>query len=153
MTWLQLKIPPPFVALIFLIHMGMVDYLYPETVFIFPYQLTIAVIIALTGLMIGIAAAIEFKRVQTAVNPRKPELAQSLVINGIFKYSRNPMYLGLVIIVFAAVIYTGNFIALMHPILLVIYLHYFQIRPEERILMDKFGEDYLVYMTQTRRWI
>ncbi|WP_420548371.1 methyltransferase family protein [Curvivirga sp.] len=153
MTWLQLKFPPPLVALVFLIHLGLVAYLYPDTIFSFPYQSYIAVIIGLIGLALGITASIEFRKVKTAVNPRKPELAQSLVTNGIFKYSRNPMYLGLVIIICAAVIFAGNFITLMHPILLVMYLHFFQIRPEERILLDKFGEDYLVYMTHTRRWI
>ncbi len=153
MKWLELKIPPLLLTVVFIIDLAFVQWMYPESAFTFPYHQWIGGGGILIGMLICGLGIKEFRDVKTTVNPTKPETSVSLVTKGIYKYSRNPMYLGFMILLCGTVVFFANTITLMHPILFFIYMHYFQIKPEERAMLSNFGEDYLLYMTRTRRWI
>ncbi|MDX1738606.1 MAG: isoprenylcysteine carboxylmethyltransferase family protein [Alphaproteobacteria bacterium] len=153
MKWLELKIPPLLVMFIFLVDLVFVAWLYPDTSFAFPRHDVAGVLIAVVGLAICLISIRQFKQAETTANPMKPDQSRALITSGIFAYSRNPIYLGMLVFLCGWVVFFANAITLMHPILFVFYLTFFQIKPEERALLSNFGEDYLLYMTRTRRWI
>lgn len=113
---------------------------------------------AAVGLFTGIFTALSgiraFSRVKTTVNPHHPENASSLVTSGIYQYTRNPMYLGLLIVLLSWARYLNSpRAALIGTPLFMAYITRFQIQPEERTLTAIFGRDYLSYKTQVNRWV
>lgn len=152
MTFLELKIPPALLLILFMLMMTfqpfelMVVALDPQYL-----GITIKVIVGL-GMAIIIAAIVSFKVAKTTVDPTAPEKASTLVQSGIFNYSRNPMYLGFSLFLLALAIYTQTLAAFIVVIMFVRYLHYFQIKPEERMLTQVFGQTYVDYCQRVRRW-
>ena len=143
-------IPPPIVTIVFLFVI-----FFTKDLFRFSVTLpsSLGFIIILAGLMIIFIAARQFKAVNTTINPIKPENASVLVNKGIFSYSRNPMYLGmLLIIVGFSIIHNLMAVIAIMP-LWVIYITNFQIIPEEEAMKILFKEDFLNYCKKTRRWI
>lgn len=143
-------IPPPIVTIVFLFVI-----FFTKDLFRFSLTLpsSLGFIIILVGLMIIFIAARQFKAVNTTINPIKPENASVLVNKGIFSYSRNPMYLGMLLIIigFSIIQNLMAIIAIM-PIW-IIYMTYFQIIPEEEAMKILFKEDFVNYCIKTRRWI
>jgi protein-S-isoprenylcysteine O-methyltransferase Ste14 len=113
----------------------------------------------LVGVWIGFAlllmllAVIEMVRKRTTVNPLTPSRCSALVTNGIFKWSRNPIYLGDALLIVAAGLFYSNLSFILALPAFVAYINRFQIIPEERALQAKFGEQFTHYLAQTRRWI
>jgi len=101
----------------------------------------------------GIAGVVEFRRAQTTVNPHTPDKASTVVQSGVFRYTRNPMYLGLALLLIGAFFYWQNGVTLLVIIGFFAYLNRFQITPEERVLTQKYGQDYIRYLSRVRRWI
>lgn len=151
MKYLELKIPP--VVILFLgIVVSVADRLYfGEWFSIHTFLPGAAFIIA--GVMIGLSAVQTFRSAATTVDPRDPNKASSLVVEGIFNVSRNPMYLGLLFIQIGIALMCSSVAGLCFAPLLMWYLTRFQIMPEERHMGEKFGEDYSLYCRQTRRWL
>lgn len=112
-----------------------------------------AITIALVGVGLCVAGAISFKRARTTVNPMKPETASSLVTGGIYRITRNPMYVGFLLALIAWAIFLATAWALAGPLVFVIYLNRFQIGPEEKALSAMFGTAYSDYMAKVRRWL
>jgi protein-S-isoprenylcysteine O-methyltransferase Ste14 len=143
-------IPPPIVTIVFLFVI-----FFTKDLFRFSLTLpsSLGFIIILVGLTIIFIAARQFKAVNTTINPIKPENASVLVNNGIFSYSRNPMYLGMLLIIigFSIIQNLMAIIAIM-PIW-IIYMTYLQIIPEEEAMKILFKEDFVNYCKKTRRWI
>ena len=145
------KIPPPIVTLTF----GLIIYFSKSfsPVYSFENSNMISVIFLLFGLGIFSAAVQSFKKHKTTINPLSPDKASSLVNSGIFSYSRNPMYLGMLLILlsvsFKFNISGGLFISFLFKI----YITRFQIIPEEKAMAKLFGEEFITYKNQTRRWI
>jgi len=107
----------------------------------------------LFGLAILILSVMQFIASKTTVNPLDPQQASHLVSSGVFSYSRNPMYLGMALILLGQIIALGwppGFFAL---IFFVTYIRIFQIVPEERAMQELFGDDYFYYCKEVRRWI
>lgn len=150
---MRLKVPPAgqFVLTIFLCY-GISKYL-PELNFQFSGQRVLYLLLAGICLIVLAWALIEFQKVKTTVDPLHPDKASSLVTSGIFKFSRNPMYLGMLILLTAYVLKTGNPINLIPVMAFVWSMTEFQIKPEEEALKEIFGEDYQTYLSETRRWI
>jgi len=150
---LALKVPPPVQALIFGIMMWFFDKRVPVGQFDFSLSLPVAISIAVAGFALSIVAMLEFRKVSTTVDPFHPEEASHLVVSGVFQYSRNPMYVGLSLVLIGWTIWlgsAGNFALLL---LFVLYITTFQIKPEEKILRTLFGEPYEQYCAKVRRWI
>ncbi len=83
----------------------------------------------------------------------KPEAASSLVSTGIYRLSRNPMYVGLVFLLLALLVYLASALSIIGVLVFVLYINAFQIKPEERALMRKFGADFAEYKSRVRRWL
>ncbi len=109
--------------------------------------------LAVIGLSSGIMGVMQFKKAQTTPNPKEIDKATSLVISGIYQYTRNPMYLGLTLILLGWALYLSNFLAFILIPLFMMYITRFQIRPEERMMAQKFGDKYRAYVSRVRRWI
>ena len=143
-------IPPPIVTIVFLFVI-----FFTKDFFRFSLTLpsSIGFIIILAGLMIIFVAARQFKVANTTINPIKPENASVLVNKGVFSYSRNPMYLGMLLIIIGFSIIHNLMAVLVIMPLWVIYITNFQIIPEEEAMKILFKEDFLKYCKKTRRWI
>ncbi len=150
---LHTRIPPPivaaFAALIAwaLAHLGG-RWTWPPHLDVWVIGLVIA-----TALSIDALALIEFRRAGTTVSPLHPERADRLVTQGIYLFSRNPMYLGMTLLLCAWALRLASVWAFWGPALFVAYLTHFQIKPEEAALTAKFGEHYRAYTRRVRRWI
>jgi protein-S-isoprenylcysteine O-methyltransferase Ste14 len=152
MPSLEKKIPPPVLLLLVLVltwRIAKVDHLLELPRW---FAKTAAIILALAGNIIPMSAVISFCRAQTTVNPLKPESASQLVSLGVFKYTGNPMYVGLVALACAAAVYASSVFSLLLVVLLAAYLDQFQIVPEERAMAKLFGAPYVRYKNSVRRW-
>lgn len=118
-----------------------------------PLRWFLAVMTILPGVSIAIAGGLAFRRNETTVNPLSPEKASAIVTEGVYRYSRNPMYVGLTLILTGWILYLGNPVGIVLPLVLVWWLNRFQIEPEERALADRFGEAYADYCRQVPRWV
>jgi protein-S-isoprenylcysteine O-methyltransferase Ste14 len=150
---LELRIPPPLVMLLFMVTVFGFDKIMPFTLFYLPW-LTYASVISLVTLggVIALWGVKEFRDAKTTVNPLKPESSSSLVSSGIYQYTRNPMYLGLLLILLSAVIYSQHPLGLVSALGFVAYMNRFQIEPEEKMLIKLFGDEFVDYSNQVKRW-
>jgi protein-S-isoprenylcysteine O-methyltransferase Ste14 len=148
---LNTKIPPPIVTATF----GLIIYFSKSfsPVYSFENSNMISVIFLLFGLGIFSAAVQSFKKHKTTINPLSPDKASSLVNSGIFSYSRNPMYLGMLLILLAVSFKFNISGGLFISFLFKIYITKFQIIPEEEAMVKLFSEEFIAYKNQTRRWI
>jgi protein-S-isoprenylcysteine O-methyltransferase Ste14 len=153
MKWLELKIPPPIVALVFALLMSLGANAAPTLSIPLPRRDALALGLALLGFGIDAVAVVSFWRARTTINPLNPGSAQSLVTSGIYRLTRNPMYLGLTLVLTAWGLHLANALALGLVAGFACYLARYQIRPEERILREKFGPGYDAYTRRVRRWI
>lgn len=117
------------------------------------WRVAVAVAMAQASALIALVAFATFWRAHTTINPFQPQRAARLVTHGIFRVSRNPMYLSLALLLAGYAVRLGSVAALAGPAAFVCYMTRFQIVPEERVLSAKFGDAYRAYIRQTRRWI
>lgn len=153
MSALDLKVPPPVVALLIAAAMWLVPLVTPELDVPMLIRITLAASIALVGGAFSLAGVISFRRAKTTVNPMKPEKASSLVTSGIYAITRNPMYVGLFLVLVGWAAFLSSALALAGPVAFVLYIGRFQITPEERVLSTIFGSEYIEYQTRVRRWL
>jgi protein-S-isoprenylcysteine O-methyltransferase Ste14 len=123
------------------------------TTFIIPGSAGIALGLALFSVVIALAGVVAFRVNKTTVNPLNPDAASTVVSNGIYRYSRNPMYLGFLLALAAWAIYLSNALAALFLPAFVAYMNRFQIKPEERTLLAKFGPAFSQYVAAVRRWV
>jgi len=145
------KIPPPIITLICGLGIYFSRPLFPKYSYISID--IIAALFLLLGITTLITAVLSFKRQSTTVNPLQPEKASSLVVSGIFKYSRNPMYLGMALILLGLALMFNVIGGTLFTFLFTIFITKFQIRPEEEVMERLFGEDFLNYKKNVRMWI
>ena len=107
----------------------------------------------MVGGVVSIWSVVIFKNEKTTVDPMNPSKSNSLVVKGIYKYSRNPMYLSFYLWLLALSLYLGSPLAIVLSVFFVLYINIFQIHPEERALIKKFGKSYEDYTKSVRRWI
>lgn len=139
--------------LLFAVVMWLVQMATPTVEVAPTYRTTAAVIIFLLGAFLCVAAVMSFRRAKTTVNPLQPDTASSLVASGIYRYSRNPMYVGFVLFLVALAALFGSLWSLLGVVAFVLYMNHFQIEPEERALVMLFGEEFLRYKDSVRRWV
>ncbi len=153
MNKLELKVPPPAVALLVALAMWLAAYGMDALSFAVPERRAVSMTLAALGIGVSMAGTWSFWRARTTVNPTRPEATSTLVATGVFRVTRNPMYLGLFLVLAGWAAHLANFAALAGPLLFAVYITRFQILPEERVLANKFGPDFEAYRLRTRRWI
>jgi protein-S-isoprenylcysteine O-methyltransferase Ste14 len=153
MRVLELKIPPPAVALVTAVLMWLASRSSPVLAFVFPVANLLAVGLAAIGLMVAISGVVTFRRARTTLNPTKPEASSSLVSWGIYRITRNPMYLGLLLQLTAWAIFLSNWLAFLFLPVFVVYINRFQIIPEEQALTSLFAREFVDYQSRVRRWL
>jgi protein-S-isoprenylcysteine O-methyltransferase Ste14 len=109
--------------------------------------------LALAGGVISLSGVIAFRRAKTTVNPLKPQNASSLVTTGVYGFTRNPMYVGLLFVLLGWAAFLFSPWALVGPLAFVLYIGRFQIAPEERALVALFGPAFITYAARVRRWL
>lgn len=112
-----------------------------------------AIVFCIVGLAVTLVAVRSFFTAATTVNPMKPDQADKLVTTGWYKISRNPMYVGLLMMVIGYALWLQNPSAFIGVVLFVFTITIFQIKPEEKVMEEKFGDEYTAYKTRVRRWL
>lgn len=153
MPTLELKIPPPVVAALAAGGMWGIAALAPLVDAPAAIRVPVAVVLALMGVALDLSGLIAFRRSKTTVNPMKPDKAAALVCSGVYRLTRNPMYVGLAFVLVAWAVYLSCAWALLGPAAFVLYMNRFQIQPEERALSALFGSRYEDYRSGVRRWL
>ena len=148
---LKNKIPPPIVTLVFAALIYFSSEWSPSIVFL--GQNLISLFLMMLGFLVLLIAISAFIKLKTTINPLKPEAATSLITTGIFKLSRNPMYLGMLLLIISLWIKTGAVLGFILVAGFIAYLNYFQIFPEEQAMKGLFSDKYKTYCQQVRRWL
>lgn len=149
---LELKVPP--LALVFLF--GALMWLasaYSMFAIALPWRSALALVFYIVGSAIILAGVLTFRRMKTTVNPLTPEATTTMVTSGIYRFTRNPMYLGFLLILVGWAIDLSNPLTFAFLPLFVWYMNRFQILPEERALSTKFSETFIRYKRSVRRWV
>lgn len=153
MPRLELKIPPVIVWLAFAGAMFGIARCIPALSFALPGSTAIALALVALGVALTVAGIAAFRRERTTVNPLDPSASSSVVSSGVYRFTRNPMYLGFLLTLAGWAAYLANAGAVLFLPAFVAYMTQFQIKPEERALQAKFGERFARYVSRTRRWL
>ena len=153
MSALELKIPPVLITSLFALLMWLVSRLTPAIPISPALKIIFLLVFAALGAYVGLTAVASFRKANTTVNPLTPESISSLVVSGIFRRTRNPMYLALMLALIGWGLYLTNIFSLLVVVGFVLYMNRFQIQPEERALKEIFGSEFNNYKKQVRRWI
>ena len=146
-------VPPPVVVTIIGVVMWGVDRKLELGKFESALQAPVAGVLLIVGLLMMFVAVASFVAAKTTVNPLRPSRASSLVTTGIFRISRNPMYLGDLLVLAALAVWLGNVVNVVLLVFFIWYINRYQIIPEERALTNLFGENYVAYCSRIRRWL
>ncbi|MGB3152787.1 MAG: isoprenylcysteine carboxylmethyltransferase family protein [Maribacter sp.] len=149
---MELKMPPVLIVIVFALAMYLLNRFLPFGYFDFFGRLLVAKVLVGFAMVILCFSLIQFVSSKTTVDPRTPSKASSLVMGGLYKFSRNPMYLAMLLMLLAFGLKLGNAFNVLLAAGFVSYMNRFQIIPEEKVLLDKFGKDFSEYCTRTRRW-
>ena len=153
MQALELKVPPVALVLLFAVMMWLLSASVPSLALALPWRILVALILWSVGFAIALAGLFEFRRAKTTVNPLTPEAASAIVTSGIYRYSRNPMYVGLLLALIGWDVWLSHLLAFALLPFFVVYMNHFQIEPEERALSTKFGGLFRDYRRSVRRWL
>lgn len=153
MSLLNHKIPPPVIALACAGLAWAVARYTPSFGYQFPARLTIAVPLILAGLSLDISGLLAFRKAKTTLNPLSPERSTAIVQTGPYRFTRNPMYLGMCLVLLGYCVYLANPLSALAVVVFCAYITRFQIIPEEQILLSKFGDSFAQYKNSVRRWI
>lgn len=156
MKFLQLKCPPPIVMIV----AGVVSSLAAQRDLLFLQQqlnvinqMAWPLVFLVVGIITAVAGIVEFSRHKTTVNPLHPEKTTSLVSTGIFQFTRNPMYLGMLIVLLGWADLLNSIWAFFGPLAFFAYITLFQIQPEEKAMHKHFGDEFSHYCSSVRRWL
>ncbi len=147
------RIPPVALTLIVAALMWLAAWLVPAFAHVLPASRVVAVGLAVLAVVVGAAGVISFRRAATTVNPLRPETASSLVVTGIYRFTRNPMYLGLLVLLLGWAVFLSNAIAFVWLPAFVLFMNRFQIAAEESALASLFGAEFTRYRMNVRRWL
>ncbi|MDO6535435.1 methyltransferase family protein [Alteromonas stellipolaris] len=150
---LEQKIPPVVVFFIVVILMWVTTKVAGFLSVYHPFKIQSLILCVLLGVGFALLGVTSFKKHKTSVNPIKTDRVVSLVTSGVYQYSRNPMYVGMLLCLVGIGLYTSNPLNILFIVLFVWYMNKYQITPEEAFLTDKFGASYIEYMKTVRRWL
>lgn len=150
---LELRVPPMLFGGLVAFSMWVVAYLSDTIAPLAVGRTLTAVVIALVGLAVVFSGAFAFRRARTTLNPLQPHTSAALVSSGIYEITRNPMYVGFLLVLIAWTVLLYSVWTIIGPVVFVLYISRFQIVPEERALLEKFGEDFVSYTARVPRWV
>jgi protein-S-isoprenylcysteine O-methyltransferase Ste14 len=150
---LALKVPPVAVVLFMAALMWLVARAAPVFEIALPARGFLAVGLAVTGIIASLSGVVSFRRAKTNVNPMKPDSSSSLVSSGVYALTRNPMYLGFLLVLAGWAVFLSNVLGLLLLPVFVFYMNRFQIEPEEKALAILFGPAFNAYQSRVRRWL
>ncbi|HIX60895.1 MAG: isoprenylcysteine carboxylmethyltransferase family protein [Halomonadaceae bacterium] len=150
---MTLRIPPPLVVLVAALLIWIIARYFPMPLLVTPAISIIAGVIAACGIAVVLLGVAAFRQSQTTLDPLHPEDASSLVTRGVYQYTRNPMYLGFALVLLAWALYLSAWLGLLIVGVYVAYMNRFQIKPEEKALESRFGQEFLQYKKAVRRWL
>ena len=153
MSKLELKIPPIGVFLLFAAALWLTAASTAGHAFNDTFRFTFAALATAASAVFGIGGLLTFRKARTTVNPFTPDDSSELVTGGVYRFSRNPMYLALLLLLLALGLLLSNLYSLALALLFVPYMNRFQIRPEERAMEKVFGEAFECYRKKVRRWV
>lgn len=153
MQWLEHKIPPPVVGALVALAMWFVAPVGPALALGPTTRYVLAVILVAVALAFDLLGLLAFRASRTTINPLTPQRTSALVTGGVYRVTRNPMYVGLCCLLLAWAVYLSALLPFLGPVVFVLYVTRFQILPEERVLGQLFGEQYAQYVTRVRRWL
>ncbi|WP_318443497.1 methyltransferase family protein [Photobacterium leiognathi] len=149
---MSLRVPPPILLLLSILGMYLLSRFYPVMTFDFDGKSLLISMLCFIGVIPGFTAIIAFAKANTTIDPRYPQKTSRLVTTGIYRFTRNPMYLGLVFFLFAAAFYFSALSCFVVVPVFIWVMNNFQIEPEEAVLLAMFGEDYQHYCQTVHRW-
>lgn len=150
---LELRLPPVALGLICLAAMWGISRSLPSLSVELPFRGAVSVALVALGVTIGLAGVATFRRSRTTVDPTRPDRASTLVASGIYRVTRNPMYVALALGLSAAAIWFSNIPAMLIVPIFIAWITRLQIIPEERALRARFGAGYEDYAARVRRWL
>jgi protein-S-isoprenylcysteine O-methyltransferase Ste14 len=153
MSRLELKVPPDLVALGVAALMWLVSTVTPPLTVPLAVVRLVAIALLAAGIVLIVSARVSFTRAGTTWSPVAPRLSRQLVTAGVYRYTRNPMYLGTLLVLLALGARLANPVAAIVALAYVAYMNRFQILPEERVLRARFGDAYVRYARSVRRWV
>jgi protein-S-isoprenylcysteine O-methyltransferase Ste14 len=150
---LENRIPPPLVGLSIAAAMWALSTLPPALPLPAGLRQALVALLVVAGLAFDLFGILAFRRLRTTVNPLHPEKASALVVDGIYRITRNPMYVGMALLLAAWAVHLSALWPFAGPVAFILYMNRFQIAPEEQVLRDLFGEAYSAYAARVRRWL
>lgn len=153
MSFLELKIPPPLVALLAGASMWGLSQFPPHWEINSLIRYVVSMLLAAIGVTFALAGFFSFRRVKTTIDPLHPDKSTTLVSTGVYGFTRNPMYVGLLCVLLALAFFLQSAWALLGPVAFFVWINNLQIVPEERVLGKLFGEEYERYRGRVRRWL
>jgi len=150
---LELKVPPPVVTLLHAAGMWLAAATLPALAIAIPLRHGLAIGIAGIGVGFALTGVYAFHRAGTTVNPMQPAATSSMVTSGVYRVSRNPMYVGILLALAGWAVFLSHALPYLFLPAFVLYMNRFQIAPEERVLSAKFGDEYEAYQRAVRRWL
>jgi len=149
----KIRIHPLLTFLIILFLTFFTQAAFPNLKFDLGYNMISSGVIIFLGLIIALSGIYSIKTTGNTLDPNSPEKASSLIDAGIFNYTRNPMYLGWVLVLIGVAIFFANIISLISALLYIPIMTQLQIKTEEKELSGIFGEEYIMYSKKVRRWL
>ncbi len=153
MRTLELKIPPVVIGLLLGAAMAAISRLTPAFGFVLPSGRIIAAGLTVAGLVVAILGVASFRRAGTTVNPLQPAAASQLVVSGVYRRTRNPMYLGMLLVLLGWGVFLAHALAFPSALAFIPLMNRLQIGPEEKILAARFGAEFAAYQSAVRRWL
>lgn len=150
---MELKIPPAVLVAAFAAAMWFIALVFPAFGFPLPARHWLSLMVAAMGIVVAVAGIVSFRNARTTVNPMRPESASALVESGVYRFTRNPMYLGFLIVLMGWAVFLANVLSALLLVGFVLYMNRFQIIPEERALLERFGDAFSAYSERVRRWL
>lgn len=150
---LELKVIPVVQVMVCAIAIFAIDHYITSYGYIGPYHKLFASAVFVVSIVVIMFAVLSFKNSQTTVNPSTPENTSQIVDTGIYRFSRNPMYLAMALCLLGLCVFAQNLLTFLTLPIFVWYLTRYQIKPEERMLTKQFGEQYTQYCQKVRRWL
>lgn len=153
MPSLDLKIPPPVVGVLVAAAMWGVSTIGPQFPIASAPRYAAVALLVVAGVAFDLLGLVAFRASRTTINPLKPERSSALVTAGVYRFTRNPMYVGMGLLLLAWAVHLSALLPFAGLAIFVWYLTRFQIQPEERVLKSIFGEEYSTYASRVRRWL